>query len=113
MFNMQHPLVGGYEPAAGGAAPRHRAWASTCGARSASLRNGAAVQAQSTVSRAPVGLRPGLSLRDGRVRPGRVRAPCSTCTAGATVTATAFASSPTAGRSSWRWPRSPTRRRAA
>jgi hypothetical protein len=110
LHDVQHGAPGGgrLHARARGAAPRHRAGHRRASARSALLRHGAAVPAQSPVAVHLSGFHPDWKSEMSEYDPA-ARARCSSCTAGATATATAGASSPTAGRWCWRSPPSPTR----
>jgi hypothetical protein len=106
-FNMEHPVVGGYDAGQGGAAPRHRRWRYDMQREIDQVYRGQAIP-RSRHQPAGLRLRPGLPQR--RRRPTTCRAPrrCSTCTATPTATATAGASSPTASR--WCWNARPSRK---
>ena len=99
LFNMEDPVVGGYTPDEGRAAPRDRRSASTSSARSRLMRTAARRMPAQT----PIAARtPAATTRRSRPRSATTtrRAPrrCSTCTATSTATATAGASGPTARR---------------
>ena len=67
-FAMENPVVGGYTPRRSRCAARSR-WRSTSSEEIRVVRRGQAIPAQSLMAPGPVGLRPGVPQRDGRLRP--------------------------------------------
>ena len=94
-FNMEDPTIGGMTPEQI-ALRRAISLAYNVEEEIRKIRRGQAIDRAGSLVPHTIGYDAVVQERDGRLRPGACQAPCSTCTASSTATATAGENGPTA-----------------